>query len=40
MGCNGHVTTENLLKICAALDCQLEDIMEIMADIVNAVEKR
>ena len=28
MGKNGHVTTEILLKICTALDCQIEDIME------------
>jgi len=30
MGKNGHVTTEVLLKICTALDCQIEDIMEII----------
>ena len=24
MGKNGHVTTEILLKICTALDCQIE----------------
>jgi DNA-binding Xre family transcriptional regulator len=30
MGKNGHVTTEVLLKICTALDCQVEDIMEII----------
>ena len=30
MGHNGHVTTEILLKICTALDCQVEDIMEIV----------
>lgn len=29
MGKNGHVTTEVLLKICTALDCQIGDIMEI-----------
>ena len=27
---NGHVTTEVLVKICAALDCGVEDIMEIL----------
>ena len=32
MGKNGHVTTEILLKICTALDCQVEDIMEIVPD--------
>ncbi len=32
MGRNGHVTTEILLKICTALDCRVEDIMEIVPD--------
>ena len=32
MGKNGHVTTEVLVKICAALECQVEDIMEIIPD--------
>lgn len=32
LGRNGHVTTEILLKICTALDCQIEDIMEIVPD--------
>ena len=32
MGRNGHVTTEILLKICTALDCKIEDIMEIVED--------
>ena len=30
MGKNGHVTTEILLKICTALNCRIEDIMEIV----------
>ena len=32
MGRNGHVTTEILLKIYIALNCQIEDIMEIVPD--------
>ena len=32
MGRNGHVTTEILVKICAALECQIEDIMEVIPD--------
>ena len=30
MGKGGHVTTEVLSKICAALDCGVDDIMEII----------
>jgi DNA-binding Xre family transcriptional regulator len=30
MGKNGHVTTEVLLKICTALNCGVDDIMEIV----------
>ena len=29
MGKGGHITTEVLLKICTALDCRIEDIMEM-----------
>lgn len=32
MGKNGHVTTEVLAKICTALECTLDDIMEIIVD--------
>ena len=32
MGKNGHVTTEVLLKICMALDCRIEDIMEVIPE--------
>ena len=32
MGKNGHVTTEVLVKICTALECQVEDIMEVIPD--------
>ena len=32
MGKNGHVTTEVLLKICTALNCGVDDIMEIIPD--------
>ena len=35
MGRNGHVTTEILLKICMALDCQIEDIMEIVPEAIK-----
>ena len=30
MGKGGHVTTEVLVKICAALDCGIDDIMEVV----------
>ena len=30
MGKGGHVTTEVLVKICTALDCTIDDIMEIV----------
>ena len=32
MGKGGHVTTEVLMKICAALNCSIDDIMEIVVD--------
>jgi len=32
MGKGGHVTTEVLVKICAAMDCTLDDIMEIVQE--------
>lgn len=32
MGKNGHVTTEVLQKICTALDCSVDDILEILPD--------
>ena len=32
MGKNGHVTTEVLLKICNALKCGIDDIIEIIPD--------
>ena len=32
MGKNGHVTTEVLLKICTALKCGVDDIMEIIPE--------
>ena len=32
MGKGGHVTTEVLAKICAAMDCTLDDIVEIIPD--------
>jgi DNA-binding Xre family transcriptional regulator len=30
MGNNGHVTTEVLAKICTALGCTVDDIMEVI----------
>lgn len=33
MGKGGHVTTEVLMKICAALDCGVDDIMEIIPNV-------
>ena len=35
MGRNGHVTTEILVKICTALDCKIEDIMEVVPDSIS-----
>lgn len=32
MGKNGHVSTGILLKICTALNCSIEDIVEIVPD--------
>ena len=32
MGKNDHVTTEVLAKICCALDCTVDDIMEVLSD--------
>ena len=32
MGKGGHVTTEVLVKICSALHCNVEDIMEVIPD--------
>ena len=32
MGKCGHVTTETLEKICLALDCKVEDIMELVPE--------
>ena len=33
MGKGGHVTTEVLAKICIAMECTLDDIMEITSDM-------
>jgi DNA-binding Xre family transcriptional regulator len=32
LGKGGNITTDVLLKICNALDCKLEDIMETVPD--------
>ena len=39
MGKNGHVTTEVLVKICSALDCTMDEIMEIIPD-ENAIGEK
>ena len=37
MGKCGHVTTETLEKICIALDCRVEDILELQPEEQEAV---
>ena len=40
MGKNGHITTEVLAKICGALECTVDDIMEIFPDnVLDGKEK-
>ena len=36
MGKGGHVTTEVLAKICAAMECTMDDIMEIVPEKEDA----
>lgn len=38
MGKGGHVTTEVLLKICTALDCKIEDILEMTPEERRSAE--
>ena len=33
MGKLGHITTEVLVKICSALNCEVEDIMELVPEV-------
>ena len=40
MGKNGHVTTEVLVKICSALNCTMDDIMEIIPDPSSSIGKQ
>lgn len=40
MGKNGFVTTETLEKICVALDCRVEDIMEVINDKPTEVKEK
>jgi len=40
MGRNGFVTTETLEKICVALDCRVEDIMEVINDKPTEVNEK
>ena len=37
MGKGGHVTTETLEKICLALNCRVEDIMELVPEENHAI---
>ena len=37
MGKCGHVTTETLEKICLALDCRVEDILELQPGELEAM---
>lgn len=37
LGKNENVTVEVLVKICAALDCKIEDIMELIPDEKQAI---
>ena len=39
MGKCGHVTTETLEKICLALNCRVEDILELEPGADQTVEK-
>ena len=39
MGKGGHVTTEVLLKICTALECQIDEIIEIIPEAVGGKTK-
>lgn len=40
MGKGGDVSTEVLRKICKALDCKIEDIVEIVQDEETESQKR
>jgi DNA-binding Xre family transcriptional regulator len=35
MGKGGHVTTEVLLKICSALNCGIDDIMQLIGEVTG-----
>lgn len=39
MGKCGHVTTETLEKICLALDCQVQDIVELLPGPVEPMNE-
>ena len=39
MGKGGHVTTETLEKICLALDCSINDIVELVPDQTEQKEE-
>lgn len=39
MGHNEHVSTDILVKICAALNCEFDEIMEIVPEMTEVEEE-
>ena len=39
LGKNANITTDVLVKICEALDCDISDIMELVPDALSAETK-
>jgi DNA-binding Xre family transcriptional regulator len=40
MGKNGYISLESLEKICLALDCSFDNVIEIVKDPVDKEEKK